>query len=215
MSIPPDFYVVYEDQEITAFELSTIGPYQCVGDMIVGFQMRVLSGKYSSKGNFASFVTPQVVQLLQTYPEEIAKSIYDSLDLAEFRYVFFPISDINVQTRRANHWSLVILDRSESATIFRHFDSMNHSNKTIGRNFSQKLAKFAGLSEYEFQCLPGCPHQGNSYDCGVYVMGYIDLFVECDANHEVVCTRLTPAFAVEYRTGIEQHILRLAEGTKK
>jgi Ulp1 family protease len=209
MTNPQTFPVIYRDQEISWNEFQTISAFQCVGDMILGFQMRVLEEKYSSLQNFCAFIPPCTSQFLQTYPFETAKSVFDSMNLSGYRYIFFPISDINVQTQRATHWSVVYTDRSESGMTFKHFDSMNQSNRLIAQTFVKRASKFFGLSEYTFESL-NCPHQGNSYDCGIYVMAYIDLFVELGGKHHAACAQLTQEFAVEYRSGVQKHILELA-----
>jgi Ulp1 family protease len=209
MSDPAPFHVIYEDQEIREADLATIGPGRWVNDVIISFQMRYLQNKYNSLDKFAAFIPACTSQLFQKHPLEFAKSLFQSMQLEPYRFVFFPISDIDTQTRLASHWSLIYMDQRKHGIVLKHFDSLNHNNRTAALAFTRRFTQFLGREEISVEWLD-CPRQRNGYDCGAYVMAYVDLLVEADGSHTAACARLTPDFVTEYRIGVEQHIRALA-----
>jgi Ulp1 family protease len=203
-----DFHLIYVDQEITGESLATIAQGKCVAEPIVGFQMRYLERKYESLGKYAAFIPACTAQFFQVHLLEFTKPVFRSMGLIDYRFVFFPIVDISVETGTASHWSLVYIKRVKSGVRFRHFDSLGHTNRSAGLAFCKKLARMLDLEESSVEWLV-CPRQRNLHDCGVYVMAYVDLFVESSGQHEGACARLTPEFVTEYRRGVEQRILEI------
>jgi Ulp1 family protease len=105
------------------------------------------------------------------------------------------------------HWSLLYIDRT-SGLEFKHFDSKGHFNVLSARALAGILSRYFGRSNQPVTLLD-CPSQMNSYDCGVYVMAYIDLFLGANGDHEKACQQLTAEFAIEYRAGIRVHVNEL------
>jgi Ulp1 family protease len=52
--------------------------------------------------------------------------------------------------------------------------------------------------------------QTNCYDCGVYVMAYLEKFLETGGDHQAACRFLTPEFVTQYRQDVRNHIIELA-----
>ena len=202
----------YRDITITRADIDTLAPYSCVGDMIISIQMHILSDKYAElvKQQKCFFMTACTSQFFQTFPIEMVKESLVSLNLEKIEYVFLPISDVDPMRRAASHWSLLYAHNlADSLTIF-HFDSMNQYNGSVARQLAKKFAALIGKEQFEYLALP-CPTQPNSYDCGVYVMAYCDLFVESNFNHESASSKLNGEFAARYRRSLRLHIEELAK----
>lgn len=198
----------WEGLEIKEFELQSIGDHQCVADAIISFQMKVLSKRFPDQS--CAFICPSTVQFIQQFPCEITADTIKSLHFENYKYVFLPLSDVDVGVDHASHWSLVVMDMSDSTIRFKHFDSMNQSNVRSGRALASSIVKVLGIEGSEFMPLRS-PTQPNGYDCGVYVMKYIESLVECDFDHEAACKLVTAKNVSECRSSIRNHILTLTK----
>jgi sentrin-specific protease 8 len=174
--------------------------------MAIGFQMRVLTDKYSGLGTFVCFMPPCVVQLFQQFSLEQVKSFVPSFHFDTFDHVLLPVCDCFEAS--ASHWSLLIVSRLSDSVRMSHFDSNCQANGDDASRFAAKFAELCDFASYEFELLE-CPVQENGFDCGVYVMAYADRFAECRADHTAACESLTPEYITQYRKEVRNHMLRL------
>lgn len=203
--------IIYQenDVQISKQEFETLKDNTCVGDMIIHFHFRCQEKKYSKKKNYFHMFMPCTVQFMQTYPLEMTKPSFSDLNLFNYQYVFFPLSDFCVDTLSATHWSLLYIDNTNGQMQFKHFDSMRHSNIVPAHNFVEKLKDIFGLQKLTIEELK-CKSQGNSYDCGVYVMAYVDALLQCQ-NHEEANNQLTPSLIKRYRQYLRKYILECSK----
>jgi sentrin-specific protease 8 len=205
-----DLVLNYRDVEIYSQEFQTISDGCCLGDMVMSFQLRILEEAFASATN-SLFLLPCTIQFFQRFAFEDILDTLDSFQLANYRYVFLPISDVDVRHTDASHWSLLYVDRS-SGLEMKHFDSHHQKNADSGQRLADILARYWSLPQARVDYLD-CPTQTNCYDCGVYVVAYIDKLLESDGDHRAACAFLTPEFITQYRKNVRAHILAMAENS--
>ena len=202
----------FHDIEITRSDFETTSECAWIIDTVISFQMHVLSEKYADlvQQKKCFFVTACATQFLQTFPEEMVRESLENFHFDQIEYLFLPFSNIDTEQGKASHWSLLCVHRHDGALTMSHFDSMNHSNSSSAKALARKVADVFGPKNYDYVALR-CPAQPNSYDCGVYVMAYCDLFVASQFDHDAACEKMTPAFISEYRASVRCHLLEMAK----
>jgi Ulp1 family protease len=198
--------IVYKDTQIYTRDLNTLSDDAWVGDMIIAFQMRLLEAKYPDSDTV--FILPPTVKFIQTFPLDTVRESLDLLNLQNASCVFLPLADIDRFGRGATHWSLLSIERTPQL-VFNHFDSMGHSNRRPANHLTEIMANYFEVADAEVTWLP-CPSQGNSYDCGVYVMAYMDMFLRTGRSHQEACQILTPDFITQYRRDFRGQIVEMA-----
>ncbi|KXS10432.1 cysteine proteinase [Gonapodya prolifera JEL478] len=110
-------------------------------------------------------------------------------DISHQTVVFIPVND-NIATESAggSHWSLLVYYRPLST--FFCFDSYHGLNKAPASNTAKKLASVihAGTSP-KFHVIANAPQQSNGYDCGVYVLGVVEILTERLMRHAKVSSQ--------------------------
>ena len=198
-----------DDVQINKQEFNTLNDRMCIGDMIMHFQLRSLQNKYRDKKNFFYPFMPCTVQFMQAYDVEMTKSSFTGLNLKSYQYVFFPMSDFTTESMSASHWSLLYIDNTKGTMQFKHFDSMKQCNLLIARNFAKKIKQIFDLDNFSVEELR-CENQTNKYDCGVYVMAYIDTLLQCN-DHDEANRQLTPSLVNDYRKYLKDYVIECAK----
>lgn len=204
-----DIIIEIGDVQINSQEFNTLADGMCVGDMIMHFLLRCLQKKYKERENFFYPFMPCTVQFIQTYPVEMTKSSFTDLNLGSYQYIFFPLSDFTAEKMAASHWSLLYIDNTKGDMQFKHFDSMNHSNIKPANDFVNIIQQIFDLKNLTIEELI-CNKQTNTYDCGIYVMAYIDALLRCQ-NHNDANQQLTPSLIDNYRRYLRNYILECSE----
>lgn len=201
--------LILHDEEICIYDydMECLQDGRWLRDTILYFQIRVFERKYSDlfKNHYFKIFYPQVAQILQSYPFEMAKQALPHDDIKKYKLIFFPLSDFNPATQSATHWSLLYIDNRNGDMQLKHFDSRDQTNRAVG----QRLAKLFGQL-YDFNGdnveLLQCSMQDNTYDCGIYVLSYIDALIEKRGDHEAANAMLTPSYTHSYRVKIREYI---------
>jgi Ulp1 family protease len=201
--------LVYRDVEISTKEFATVSPGSCLGDMIMAFQLRILEERFAASTN-SLLLLPCTIQFFQRFPFDQIVETLDEFELSKYRYVFLPLSDIDVRQTDASHWSLLYVDRS-SGLEFKHFDSLHHKNVGSGQTLANILGRYWNLEQVHVSLLE-CPTQDNNYDCGMYVVTYVEKFLETGGDHAAACRFLTPDFVTQRRNDVRDHIIAMANG---
>ena len=189
------------------WEVDTLGPGKCISDMVLSFQTEVLKEQFASKP--CAFVSPSTVQFIQQFPDDVIRDVVLSMkELRDYKYAFLPLSDIDVYVTHASHWSLIVMERGDSGIKFKHFDSMNHCNMGSAKRLVDKIVKIMGIQGSEMVALQ-CPTQPNAYDCGVYVMAYMQALAECEFDHAKAAAQVTIENVVKYRKHVREYLLDL------
>lgn len=104
---------------------------------------------------------------------------------AETRTYFLPIND---QTRDAvggTHWSLLAFHSSPEGCAWSYHDSFGSSNLIHARNVKSVLSGVLRVLNPENRValnnakwtIDSCPQQTNGFDCGVFVIGFLEILV--------------------------------------
>ncbi|KAH9627189.1 hypothetical protein KSS87_020735 [Heliosperma pusillum] len=195
-----------ESLEIFRSELKCLEPGECLTSTIMNFYIRHLQQLCStsdrSKQKFYFFNTYFYSKLQEAMTHQNEETFFikfrrwwKGVNIFEKTYIFLPIND-------DKHWSLVILcisDEEDSGPIILHLDSLGlHSSRLIIKNVKSllenewKYLKEDGeavnipipdtLKENLSERIDGktieAPRQTNDYDCGLFVLYYIERFIE-------------------------------------
>ena len=99
----------------------------------------------------------------------------EPLDARNKRFIFMPINN-NADAERVggSHWSLLVYDKDRS--LFVHYDSIG-SNENVAKSFVKKYSSYFGASGECYRKAAKFAKQVNSYDCGMYMLGKLALFL--------------------------------------
>ncbi|XP_008547257.1 sentrin-specific protease 8 [Microplitis demolitor] len=161
----------YHDSLLRTSDINLLKGPSWLNDAIIGFYFEYLeqTSEVTATKNIKLY-GPELTQLLKMTEE------YSFLS-PDVDYMFFPLNDCNnYEDVGGSHWSLLVYSKNEK--ICCHFDSSAGGNNSVARNFSNKIIKhLVADTETEFKNVP-CPQQGNSYDCGIYVLCFADIILE-------------------------------------
>ncbi|GAA0141349.1 protease [Lithospermum erythrorhizon] len=193
-----------ESVEICYADFDCLGPESYLTSTIINFYIRYLQQCRSSlsklEDNYHFFNTYFYEKLKETWQQKNDnKSSFSKIrrwwkgvKLFEKSYIFLPIHD-------QSHWSLIIIcipDKNEGmGPIILHLDSLGiHHSNLIFHNIRRLLIGEWSymVKEDPYPCLPflrsiqesfqekkiEVPQQSNEYDCGVFVLFFIERFIE-------------------------------------
>lgn len=204
--------LILEDCELNSYHVRTLDDGNWVSDMIIHFWVRLLEKRYETKDTFYFFI-PCVTQLFQGYPVETVKSMMKNVDIRKYSYIFFPMADFNSNTMSASHFSCLYIDNTGAKPVFKHFDSISQKNYQNACQLARSVSKVFGLDDDSVMQLK-CVSQNNCYDCGIYVMAYIEAFIQTK-KHEAANRLLEITNIHEYREEIKETIYEMAQEKQK
>ena len=122
---------------------------------------------------------PPIVQLLQLGEREVVKEQKKQLKLANYDWIFFPVSDRKnaMDGDGGSHFSLVIYSKKEHR--FFHFDPLKGLNRRSALDLVTNLLDSDSVTnEDNIYKLPdfeeaSCEKQKNGFDCGPFIIGYM------------------------------------------
>lgn len=202
-------------QDVTIFpqDIQTLNNGCCINDGIIHFYLRLIQNNFKGSSNSFYFFMPCSVQLIQAFEVQNIKEIFRGLNLFNYQYVFFILSDFNLSTLSSNHWSLVILHNNDGQQIFYHFDSLNQSNEKQAKLFINKICKIFDIQNES--CVPiSSIRQVNCYDCGVYVIAFIENFLSNGYNFNAAADLLTPQYITDFRHMMKKRITEFITNSK-
>ncbi|XP_011306138.1 sentrin-specific protease 8-like isoform X2 [Fopius arisanus] len=178
MSSQQDIVLSYHDVLIRRSDLKTLEDHSWLNDIIIGFYFdhleREKAQEFTGKIVLAS---PELTQLLKLMEIQDYPGILDSRITEKTDFVFFPVNNCDDREDPGGaHWSLLVYSRSEASCF--HFDSSTGFNRTISQQFSRKIMKFMNGGRGKGFVEVRCPQQGNSYDCGIFVLCFAERILE-------------------------------------
>lgn len=193
------------------------GPYW-LNDQIISFYMEYLETDVYQNNKEILFVSPQVVQCIKLVSKEEMSIFLDPLHATEKKFIFFPLNDNDEDRAGGSHWSLLVFSRPEKKFFL--FDSLNSIRIKSYFAFVRDLAYAVQCPEFDIKSAL-CAKQTNGYDCGVYVLCFIENlakqvtehgYVESDADNANGASNLmkiTPEKISNKRTDILDLIIDL------
>ena len=129
-------------------------------------------------------IQPAVVQLLQLEEGTYVKEQKKHLNMTKYDWILFPISNREnpMEGDGGKHFSLVIFSKKEHR--FFHFDPIKGINRRNALDLMTNLMDSESVnSEGNLYKLPDfeevqCAQQGNGFDCGPFIIGYMTEAIE-------------------------------------
>lgn len=151
-----------------------------LNDQCLSFYLEYLARKYPISRVILLEPSTSFLIALEDDPEDLKMGL-NRLDLATPDLIFLPINDNRdaEATSGGSHWTLLVLCK-RSWTGY-HYNSMGKGGINLHQAYiiAQKLAtvldspQIVEIREVELR-----PGQGNGYDCGVYVLGIVEILLQ-------------------------------------
>ena len=167
-------------------DIETLSPYTYLNDLIISFYYEIIQDKYSSED--IALLDPAVSMSIifnenEEDLEDLRECIFLPLNLSKKKFIFAPINDnTKIQyTCSGSHWTLNVVDVENSVIYYLDSTKGDVSN---AHKFHKRIEK---LFEKKFEFIFGLRHQyqSNSYDCGMFLLGFTELLVKYIFNHEM------------------------------
>ena len=148
---------------------------------IISLFMKQAEIHYELEKNKILLLQPAMVQFLQLHGREDVKEQKKQLNMENYDWIFFPVSDRKntMDGDGGSHFSLVIFNKKDRR--FLHFDPIKGLNKRSALELMTNLLDSDSVTndENNLYRLPDfeeafCTKQRNGFDCGPYIIGYME-----------------------------------------
>ena len=172
---------------VTKEDIETLSSHTYLNDLIISFYYEIIQDKYPSKD--ITLLDPAVSMSIildsndENDLEDLKQCIFLPLELDKKKFVFAPIND-NTKIQYScsgSHWTLNVIDVEKK--IIYYLDSTN-GDVSNAHTFHKRIEK---LYEKEFEFIYGLhiQYQTNSFDCGMFLLGFTELLVKNIVNNEM------------------------------
>ena len=174
---------------VTKKDISTLAPYTFINDLIISFYYEIIQERYPSKD--ITLLDPAVSMSFilnvnkgsEEDIEDLKQCIFLPLELDKKKFIFAPIND-NTKVQyvcSGSHWTLNVID-VENKLIY-YLDS-NNGDVDNAHTFHNTIELLFGK---KFEFVDGLNHQyqTNSYDCGMFLLGFTELLVKYIVNNDM------------------------------
>ena len=209
--------LTYSGGHLTKGDYKSLNERNWVRDSIIHLFITLLTEKVGTclRKNKITIVEPAIVQFLKTESDkEVISNQIKELKLKESDWVMYPVNnnDDPDDGNGGTHWSLLVYRKKDNKYL--HFDPIPMMNRNHGVKLMLSLldCESIGRDGYGPQILEmRCKKQENGYDCGPYVMMYLETIIDnIGSGREVDDDRFIPHDFEEIRKllrdGIEKEI---------
>ena len=168
--------LTYKCCSLKKTDIDTLSDYQYLNDIIISFYYEILNEKYKSDDFVLLDPAVSMSIIVEENLDHINQCIFIPLQMDKKKFIFAPVNDntkIAYQTG-GSHWALNVIDVTNNEILY--FDSML-SNINNARRFQKKVEKLFN-KKFSFECPIEEHYQGNSYDCGMFVLGFTQVILE-------------------------------------
>ena len=164
------------------YDLTRLRPEGWLNDEIINFFLKLCEEKdrkisnqvstWKSNAFMNSYFYYKLVESDGGFNFSNVASWTKNVNVFSCNHVFIPINFKNL------HWALVVI--SMTSREIKYLDSVSKDGMEIMVNLNRWLVyesmakRKTGLSPFKLRNI-SCPQQDNSYDCGVFVLSFIDL----------------------------------------
>ena len=165
----------YQGINITSEDINTLDNGKWVSDEIIAIFLAFMREDPTMNANKILLVNPTTSFLLKECEnKKVVHDLKNELQINEMEWVFYPINN-NEKTDSVGgtHWSLLMFCKKENK--YYHYDPIEGMNKDHAKKLVINIIDMCnfgakGLPDYkEIKC----PQQDNTFDCGPFVMLYI------------------------------------------
>lgn len=162
-------------------DISLLEDGRWLNDNVIGFifdyfENELFANLVRSKG--VTFVSPEVGQLIKLFTDSSELSmILEPIGMKEKDYVMIPVNDNEENSIGGSHWSLLVYEAN--SLTFTHFDSCFGFNNNAASTLAKRLSPLLRGTSQTTKFVEGLsPRQDNGYDCGVYVISFVETICE-------------------------------------
>ena len=208
MSDEEEIILSTDNCEIKNSDISTLSPHTYLNDLIISFYYEILQKKYQS--DLITLLDPAVSMSIildnsgnDDNIEDIKNCIFLPLELDKKKFIFAPINDNKkIQyTCSGSHWTLNLVDVDNN--VIYYLDS-NLGDVSNAHTFHKKLEKLFG-KKFEFiYALQKDKYQNNSYDCGMFLLGFSEVLMKHIMNNNLDGTLKYDGVGMSGKTALRQ-----------
>lgn len=201
-----EYPIVFKDTEVYIDDFKSLRGKSWLNDRIIHMYGRIVESKHKD----VFFIPPCTVQFIRFKSASEVNSVIKSWNLSTFSMVFIPFTNSESARDPGNHWSLLVWFPKNGNKFF-HCDSyqdipeLSRSSQRSAVSIVNKLTRLCKLKKSKI-LRPKVPQQDNSYDCGLYLLAYIDFLVE-KRTFNGMENEITHEKIAEMRSAIERRIL--------
>lgn len=174
----------FGDSLLLKSDLELLAEPNWINDKLIGFAYEYYEREqFNHSADRLALLSPSLVQIIRFAGAADLQVLLESLHLPTKQFVFVPVNDnSDINKVGGMHWSLLVYVRSKQE--FQHYDSSRGTNQAVAKKLMDKLQPFVQAPKGKLKFVEmDCPHQQNSYDCGMFVLAntehLIKEFVEC------------------------------------
>lgn len=178
MSSSNEVVLSYGDCLLRRSDVDLLKGADWLNDALIGFYFEYLDRKFNTENKKKYvFVSPELAQLLKMTDPSQYNIFLDPIGAADANFIYFPLNNCeNKESAGGSHWSLLVYSTRERMCY--HFDSSRGLNRDTASHFSRNIVQyFSGNLEKRITDV-SCPQQDNGYDCGIYVLCFVDKIME-------------------------------------
>lgn len=208
-----DLIFAYKNECIYKRDLDIIINNQYINDSILSTKYLILLDKIDQ--NSIKIFGPMTIQAFR-YDTDAPQYI-DDFNPFEAEYVLLPNTDSKSFSDTGGHWSLILWKTNKdknSKNMFYHFDSHNSYNENSSYRTVVKLCELFNVIDFEFLGVDS-PQQKNSYDCGIFVIMFIEYLLKNNANFSNIVNEINQDMATKYRKDLYHEFIKLGEEYNK
>ena len=167
-------------------DIDTLSPHTYVNDLIISFYYEIIQDKYPTE--LITLLDPAVSMSIildvsdgDNNLEDIKNCIFLPLNMDKKKFIFAPINDNKkIQyTCSGTHWTLNVVDVDNSKIYYLDSTNGDVSNAHV---FHKKIEKLFE-KKFNFIFALNKTYQTNSYDCGMFLIGFSELLMKYIVNN--------------------------------
>ena len=162
---------------ITNEDLASLEEGHWISDSVISLWFDYLQNEICDEKSNILFIPPSVTQLLKEGVTDDFNIILEPLNIWKKKYIFLAVNDNKIVSKvGGQHWSLLLYTLREN--MWYHYDSMNSVNLREARYLAGRVQDYLQPEATPKITEAICSQQGNSYDCGAYIMAYTQEIVK-------------------------------------
>ncbi|XP_014609295.1 PREDICTED: sentrin-specific protease 8-like [Polistes canadensis] len=172
---PNEIVLSYQNSLLRNSDVNLLRGEYWLNDNIIGFYLEYLHDHLNVPNkNEILYISPELTQLLKMTNPSQYDIFLKPINAHTKKFIFFPLNNLNRKDAAGgSHWSLLVYSKPEN-TYF-HLDSFQDTNGSIASTFTNNLMLYFNCKNDTKFIEKDCPQQTNGYDCGLYVLCFIDI----------------------------------------